>query len=149
MADFLLFRNLVFTNGFTKSSALQWVVHFFEGLNFTNDQHPRKSWNLRTLKKTNYTVMEQHYQIVVCLRWLLCSNNASAIVGNQLNKVTINRIPNEACHLSIIYTGIFEGLVYIFENRFRTTMTAIQLDPCFIIVMKLLTLDRCCFKNST
>ena len=30
---------------------------FFEGLNFTNDQHPRISRNLRT-SKTKYTVYE-------------------------------------------------------------------------------------------
>ena len=58
MADFLLFCDFIFMNASTKSSALQWVVHFFEGLNFPNDQHLR---NLRTLKKTNYTVLEQHY----------------------------------------------------------------------------------------
>ena len=31
--------------------ALQWVVCFFERLNFTNDQHLRNLWNLRTSKK--------------------------------------------------------------------------------------------------
>ena len=29
---------------------------FFEGLNFTNEQHPQNSQNLRTSKKTNYMV---------------------------------------------------------------------------------------------
>ena len=27
-------------NGSAKSSVLQWIVHFFKGLNFMNDQHP-------------------------------------------------------------------------------------------------------------
>ena len=53
---FSVLRDFIFTNGSAKSSALQWVVRFFEGLNFTNDQHPRNSWNLRTSKKPNYTV---------------------------------------------------------------------------------------------
>ena len=43
--------------GLPKAHTLQWVVGFFEGLNFTNDQHPRNSRNLRTSKKlTSYTV---------------------------------------------------------------------------------------------
>ena len=42
--------------GLPKAHTLQWVVGFFEGLNFTNDQHPRNLQNLRTSKKTNYTV---------------------------------------------------------------------------------------------
>ena len=58
MADFQFFRDFIFTNESAKSSALQWIVRFFEGLNFTNDKHPRNSWNLRTSKKTNYTVNE-------------------------------------------------------------------------------------------
>ena len=37
---FSVFCDFIFTNGSAKGSALQWVVHFFEGLNFTNDQHP-------------------------------------------------------------------------------------------------------------
>ena len=37
--------------GSAKNSAMQWVVRFFEGLNFTNEQHSRNSWNLRTSKK--------------------------------------------------------------------------------------------------
>ena len=37
--------------GLPKAHILQWVVGFFEGLNFTNDQHPRNSWNLCTSKK--------------------------------------------------------------------------------------------------
>ena len=42
--------------GLPKAHTLQWVVGFFEGLNFMNDQHPRNSLNLRTLKN-NYTVI--------------------------------------------------------------------------------------------
>ena len=37
--------------GLPKAHTLQWVVGFFEGLNFTNDQHPRNLQNLRTSKK--------------------------------------------------------------------------------------------------
>ena len=32
---------------------------FFEGLNFTNDQHPRNSRSLRTSRKTNDTVLHE------------------------------------------------------------------------------------------
>ena len=46
--------------GLPKAHTLQWVIDFFEGLNFTNDQHPQNSWNLRTLKKTNYMVIHTH-----------------------------------------------------------------------------------------
>ena len=34
MADFQLFRNFIFTNASAKSSALQWIVHFFGGVKF-------------------------------------------------------------------------------------------------------------------
>ena len=37
--------------GLPKAHTLQWVVDLFEGLNFTNNQHPRNSRNLRTSKK--------------------------------------------------------------------------------------------------
>ena len=37
--------------GFPKAHTLQWIVDFFEGLNFMNDQHPRNLRNLHTLKK--------------------------------------------------------------------------------------------------
>ena len=57
MADFWFFHDFIFTNRSAKAHTLQWVVGFFEGLNFTNDQHPQNSWNLRTSKKTNYTVL--------------------------------------------------------------------------------------------
>ena len=53
MTDFQIFRDFIFTNGSAKNSPMQWVVHFFEELNFTNEQN---SQNLRTSKKTNYTV---------------------------------------------------------------------------------------------
>ena len=35
---FSVFRDFIVTNESAKSSALQWVVRFFEGLNFTNDK---------------------------------------------------------------------------------------------------------------
>ena len=54
---FSVFCDFIFTNEPAKAHTLQWVAHFFEGLNFTNDQHPRNSRNLRTSKKTNYTVL--------------------------------------------------------------------------------------------
>ena len=57
MVDFQLFCDFIFMNGSAKNSAMQWVVCFFEVLNFTNEQYPRNSRNLRTLKKTNYTVI--------------------------------------------------------------------------------------------
>ena len=53
--------------GLPKAHTLQWVVGFFEGLNFTNDQHPQNLWNLRTSKKTNYTVI---------IIWLPCNKNS-------------------------------------------------------------------------
>ena len=53
---FSVFCNFIFTNRSARSSALQWVICFFKGLNFMNDQHPRNSRNLHTSKKTNYTV---------------------------------------------------------------------------------------------
>ena len=43
--------------GLPKAHSLQRVVGFFEGLNFMNDQYPQNSRNLRTSKKTNYTVI--------------------------------------------------------------------------------------------
>ena len=61
MADFQFFCNFIFTNVSAKSSALQWIVRFFEGLNFTNDQHQQYSRNLHTSKKTNYTVWDLRY----------------------------------------------------------------------------------------
>ena len=51
---FNFFTILFSEMGQLKAHTLQWVVGFFEGLNFMNDQHPRNSWNLRTSKKTNY-----------------------------------------------------------------------------------------------
>ena len=48
---FSVFSRFHFHKSACKSSALLWVVCFFEGLNFTNDQHPRNSRNLRTSKK--------------------------------------------------------------------------------------------------
>ena len=57
MADFRFFHDFIFRNESAKSSYTamgSWV--FFKGLNFTNDQHPRNLRNLRTSKKTNYTV---------------------------------------------------------------------------------------------
>ena len=44
--------------GLSKAHTLQWVVGFFEELNFMNDQHLRNSRNLHTSKKINYTVEE-------------------------------------------------------------------------------------------
>ena len=56
--------------GLPKAHTLQWVVGFFEVLNFTNDQHPRNSWNLRTSKKptiqyTALTVIQQSIYIIM------------------------------------------------------------------------------------
>ena len=48
---FSFFMILFSQMGLPKAQALQWVVHFFKGLNFTKDQHPQNSWSLCTLKK--------------------------------------------------------------------------------------------------
>ena len=69
MADFQFFRHFIFMNGSAKSSAVQWVVRFFEGLNFTNEQYPQKSRNLRTSKKPtiryfNGTLARNAYYLV-------------------------------------------------------------------------------------
>ena len=52
MVGFQFFRDFIVTNESAKSSALQWVVCFFEGLNFTND----KFAELTYLDKTNYSI---------------------------------------------------------------------------------------------
>ena len=48
---FVFFTILFSQMGLLKAHTLQWVLGFFKGLNFTNDQHPQNSQNLRTSKK--------------------------------------------------------------------------------------------------
>ena len=49
---FSFFAILFSRTGLPKAQlGTQWVVHFFEGLNFMNDQHPRNLRNLHTSKK--------------------------------------------------------------------------------------------------
>ena len=51
---FSFFAILFSRMGLQKLSTAMGIVCFFEGLNFTNDQHPRNSWNLRTSKNQLY-----------------------------------------------------------------------------------------------
>ena len=57
MADFWFFHDFIFTNGSAKSSYTAMIDGFFKALNFTNDQHPQNSWNLRTSKKPTIRYM--------------------------------------------------------------------------------------------
>ena len=74
----------IFTNASAKSSGLQWIVRFFEGLNFTNDQHQRYSRNLHTSKKTNYTVWDLRYQKVWSYNCILLSKVRNLNVNHSM-----------------------------------------------------------------
>ena len=60
--------------GLPKAHTLQWVVGFFEGLNFTNDQHPQNLQNLRTSKNQLYgkhkqcALLHKHAQSAIYAR---------------------------------------------------------------------------------
>ena len=60
---FSVFSRFYSHDGSAKSSAVQWVVCFFEDLNFMNEQHPWKSWNLCTSKKPTirYWLFLKHF----------------------------------------------------------------------------------------
>ena len=70
MADVWIFHDFIFTNESAKAHTLQWVVGFFEGLNFTNNQHPRNLRNLRTSKKP--TIQYSSVELLVSyIQWNL------------------------------------------------------------------------------
>ena len=54
MADFQFFRYFIFTNASAKSSALQWIVHFFEELDSRMINIPEIR-GIYVPRKTNYT----------------------------------------------------------------------------------------------
>ena len=60
---FLVFYDFIFTNESAKKDNYLEQL-FFKGLNFTNGQHPWNSWNLHTLKETNYTVLQCHSMLL-------------------------------------------------------------------------------------
>ena len=82
MADFQFFRD--FHKCICQKLSTAMDSAFFEGLNFTNDQHQRYSRNLHTSKKTNYTVWDLRYQKVWSYNCILLSKVRNLNVNHSM-----------------------------------------------------------------